>query len=230
MDWPLSKEEKKGLILYLYDKDIRSAEKLIQSNETLLEGLRKELDKVQQTNRIANSTCASANGTVDDKENHYNKFFVSSTADKHMGQLSHCMVEDVGNLRGAYFTKTPIIGPPHSRPQRMFRQTFGSRTGKESQSSRIKTPMELDLCYDDTCEGDNELEPNQFACGTRKRLRRRHSSEGPGNSTRPVLHTKYKWTSQPVLSHDNYAPGSLQSLETFIGEEIPRFPWERKAK
>merc|ERR1712151_433144 len=99
----------------------------------------------------------------------------------------------------------------------MCRHSYGCRHDRESHSSRVRTPIELDLCYDDMCEGDTELEPNRCACGILRKARRRRSSEEPNNSTRPALHTRSRCKSQPVGFHNNYVDRSLQSLATFIG-------------
>lgn len=43
LDWPLSRDEKKGYLLRLYDKDVRAANVLLQSSEHARQALREEL-------------------------------------------------------------------------------------------------------------------------------------------------------------------------------------------
>jgi len=62
LDWPLSREEKKGRALRLYDRDVKAADQLIESGEAALIALQKELQKVR---RASGDLTMLAPGRVD---------------------------------------------------------------------------------------------------------------------------------------------------------------------
>eukprot|EP00929_Paragymnodinium_shiwhaense_P083819 TRINITY_DN44792_c0_g1_i1.p1 TRINITY_DN44792_c0_g1~~TRINITY_DN44792_c0_g1_i1.p1 ORF type:complete len:293 (+),score=91.05 TRINITY_DN44792_c0_g1_i1:58-936(+) len=49
MDWPLSREEKKGQLLKLYQKDVQAADSMIESRELALAALRDELEAIRRS-------------------------------------------------------------------------------------------------------------------------------------------------------------------------------------